>query len=355
MTVRMPMTAEVLGRSRFGISPCAEVVGSLRALHRPTPGSPHLMRWRTRALEAVPAEPLSLLAALTGSTVYVLDLLTPPPDAAVMAIDDEAAVIAATPAELVHYQLDIAFRGRPVPPAVAESVGGPGRLEELRQPMPAVVAEALAGGVAAFTARVAAGMRTYFERVLAPDWPRVLDVLTADVAYRGDRMAQHGALALLDDFHPSVRWDDGAIVVRKPFDVVVDWAHDGLLLIPSTGVGDGVLLNAERPTTPSMLYPARGLHALWPAAGDTTGTETGAAPEPAGLGELIGHTRAALLAALDTPRTTAELGRREALSPATVSYHLAILHRTGLVSRRRTGRRVVYTRTDLAVALLQTV
>lgn len=347
MAVRMPMTADALGRSRFGISPCAEVVGSLRALHRPAPGSPHLMRWRSRALDAVPGGPLSLLAALTGSRVYILDLLTPPPDAAVMTMDDEAAAVAATPAELVDYQLDIAYRGRAVPSAVAASVGGPARLEELRQPMPAVVAEALAGGPTAFAARVAEAMRTYFARVLEPDWPRVLDVLTADVAYRGDRMAQHGALALLDDFHPSVRWDDGAIVVRKPFDLVVDWPYDGLLLIPSTGVGDGVLLNAERPTTPSILYPARGLHALWPARG-VTDAERGAGD----LGELIGHTRATLLAALDTPRTTAELGRREALTPATVSYHLAILHRTGLVSRRRTGRRVVYTRTDLAAALL---
>lgn len=349
MAVRMPMTADALGRSRFCISPCAEVVGSLRALHRPAPGSPHLMRWRARALDAVPAGPLSLLAALTGSTVYIVDLLTPPPDAAVMTMDDEAAAIAATPAELVDYQLDIAYRGRAIPPAVAASVGGPARLEELRQPMPAVVAEALAGGPVAFVARVAAAMRTYFEHVLAPDWPRVLDVLTADVAYRGDRMAQHGALALLDDFHPSVRWDDGAIVVRKPFDLVVDWPYDGLLLIPSTGVGDGVLLNAERPTTPSILYPARGLHALWSAPGPAG---AGAERAAADLGELIGHTRATLLAALETPRTTAELGRREALTPATVSYHLAILHRTGLVSRRRTGRRVVYTRTDLAAALL---
>uniref|UniRef100_UPI00130096F1 ArsR/SmtB family transcription factor n=1 Tax=Jiangella endophytica TaxID=1623398 RepID=UPI00130096F1 len=342
VTVRMPMTAEALGRSRFGISPCAEVVGSLRALHRPSPGSPHLMRWRARALDAVPGTQLSLLAALTGSTVYILDLLTPPPDAAVMTIDDEASAIAATPAELTEYQLDIAFRGRAIPPAVAASVGGPARFEELRQPMPAVVAEALAGGVTAFVKRLADAMRTYFERLLAPDWPRVLDVLTADVAYRGDRIVRDGALALLDDFHPSVRWDDGAILVRKPFELVVDWPHDGLLLIPSTGLSDGVLLNAERPTTPSILYPARGLHALW----STT------AAAPADLGELIGHTRATLLAALDAPRTTAELGRREALSAATISYHLAILHRTGLVARRRSGRRVVYTRTDLAAALL---
>src|ERR1700754_5358015 len=120
----MPMTADALGRSRFGISPCAEVVGSLRALHRPSPGAPHLMRWRTRALETVPARPLSLLAALTGSSVYILDLLTPPPDAAVMTIDAEAAAVAATPVHLVHYQLDIAFRGRAIPAAVAESVGG---------------------------------------------------------------------------------------------------------------------------------------------------------------------------------------------------------------------------------------
>ncbi|WP_026876214.1 helix-turn-helix domain-containing protein [Jiangella gansuensis] len=348
MTVRIPMTAETLGRSRFGISPCAEVLGSLRALRRPSPNAPQLARWSARAGRSVPDGPLELLSGLvsgpSGIPAYVPDLLTPPPTAAAMAVEDEAAVIAATPADLIDYQLDIAFRGRPIPPEVAASAGGPERLDATRRPMPDAVATALRGGPRRFAERVAEAVHVYFDQVIAPDWPRVLDVLTAEVAYRGDRMAQYGALALLDDIHPDLRWEAGSVLLRKPFDVLVDWAHDGLLLIPSAGAGDAVWLNAERPTTPSVIYPARGLHQLWAAA------RPGAHPDD--LGELLGHTRAGLLAALDRPRTTAELSRDLALTPSTVSYHLGILHRTGLVTRRRTGRRVAYARSDLAAAML---
>ncbi|WP_405594686.1 winged helix-turn-helix domain-containing protein [Streptomyces sp. NBC_01410] len=63
------------------------------------------------------------------------------------------------------------------------------------------------------------------------------------------------------------------------------------------------------------------------------------------LARLLGPTRAGLLAALAQPASTAQLAERHFLSPATVSYHLGVLHQAGLVVRARSGRAVLYRRT----------
>ena len=52
-----------------------------------------------------------------------------------------------------------------------------------------------------------------------------------------------------------------------------------------------------------------------------------------------------MLAELSQPRSTRELAERLYLSPATVSYHLQILHRAGRVQRARSSRTVLYQRT----------
>jgi DNA-binding transcriptional ArsR family regulator len=53
-----------------------------------------------------------------------------------------------------------------------------------------------------------------------------------------------------------------------------------------------------------------------------------------------------VLADLDVPRSTGELSDRHELAPATVSYHLGVLLRAGLVVRQRAGRTVRYHRTE---------
>jgi DNA-binding transcriptional ArsR family regulator len=68
---------------------------------------------------------------------------------------------------------------------------------------------------------------------------------------------------------------------------------------------------------------------------------------------VMGRTRAALLASLDTARTTQELSRLHGRATATISYHLTRLHRAGLLTRRRSGLHVYYQRTPSAEALLR--
>jgi DNA-binding transcriptional ArsR family regulator len=63
------------------------------------------------------------------------------------------------------------------------------------------------------------------------------------------------------------------------------------------------------------------------------------------LASLLGRRRAQVLRELDRPAATLDLARRIGVGPASVSDHLTTLRRAGLVTRRREGRRVIYTRT----------
>ncbi|MGW2811221.1 ArsR/SmtB family transcription factor [Streptomyces sp. NPDC001450] len=69
-------------------------------------------------------------------------------------------------------------------------------------------------------------------------------------------------------------------------------------------------------------------------------------------GALLGVTRAKLLSDLEIPRTTTELCERHFLAASSVSYHLGILHRSGLVTRTRVRHRVLYQQTLRASGLL---
>ena len=68
--------------------------------------------------------------------------------------------------------------------------------------------------------------------------------------------------------------------------------------------------------------------------------------------QLLGPARARLLGALRSPSTTSALALRFGVTPSAVSQHLAVLHRSGLVDRERSGRRVLYQASELGLALL---
>jgi len=67
---------------------------------------------------------------------------------------------------------------------------------------------------------------------------------------------------------------------------------------------------------------------------------------------LLGAPRARLLEALCSPATTTALARRLGVTPSAVSQHLVVLHRGGLVDRRRSGRTLLYQTSELGLALL---
>lgn len=118
---------------------------------------------------------------------------------------------------------------------------------------------------------------------------------------------------------------------------------EGLLFVPSAFVRPSscTWTSSEGPAT--IVYPARGAGAVW------AGIEGTRRSSPSG--SLLGATRAMILGALVHPATTTALARELGRSPGNVSDHLAVLHRAGLVTRARIGRRVLYRQTDLGAAL----
>jgi DNA-binding transcriptional ArsR family regulator len=344
MGVRIPMSTEHLGRSRFAISPAMEVIASLQGRAAPH-APPHVRRRWVRARRHMRRDHLELLCALVPTDhPYTVDFLTPNPDRPATTIEEAAAAVAATPSEDVDLHLDVGFRGRTIRPEVADSFGGPEALDRWRRPIPPPVDRALhQGGPQELARQAADALAGCFEAALAPEWDDVLMVLEDDISYRGERMASQGTIALLDDLGDGVSWADGEVRLARPFDVLVDWADDGLVLVPATAHPRRVQLCAERPAAPLLSYQPRAVARLWSPAPN---------PAPAAVGELVGQTRAMLLAALDTPASTSQLSRLSGLAPATVSYHLSVLHRSGLVRRRRRGRAVLYARTNVGDDLL---
>jgi biotin operon repressor len=190
--------------------------------------------------------------------------------------------------------------------------------------------------------RLAETLEGYWERAIAPAWPRISAFLDADVAFRSRRLAAAGPAALFGDLSDAARWRGGSLDVEVPLhDATVELGGEGLLLMPTAFHAMRPAVIDRAPWRPALIYPARGIATLWedaPAAAD-------------GLARLLGATRATLLTDLAAPRSTTELAQRLSLSPATASHHLAALRDAGLVASRRDGRAVLYVRTALGDAL----
>jgi DNA-binding transcriptional ArsR family regulator len=150
---------------------------------------------------------------------------------------------------------------------------------------------------------------------------------------RGRFLARHGAGALLNSLAPELSWVRGRIELESRFTVTLPAR---MVLLMPTLVTRSIHVIVDPvdgfQRAPTLMYPIPHAPAVRPE------------PSPA-LAQLLGPTRADLLAALTGPATTAALAGRHFLSAGTVSYHLGVLHRDGLVSRVRSGREVLYRRT----------
>ncbi len=105
-------------------------------------------------------------------------------------------------------------------------------------------------------------------------------------------------------------------------------------------------IGVGNPWPPHLIYGARGVGNLWQE-------RAGAAPgDPDVLGELLGHSRAAILTRVALPMSTTGLARELGHSPPAVSAHLSVLRRSGLVTSWRSGRRVLYQQTPLATSII---
>lgn len=253
--------ADRLSRSRFVLSRLVELSNGLEVLVHPD-RAPYARGWVDRTRRRLdPSGVAVLLALVDHGSWYVPDFLVPVPDRYEPTLDDELAAVAAVPADLVRFQLEMAFQIGPPPPAAVErSRARPGR--DPRWPLPVEVADVLAtGGEAALTACVAEQLGRCWLATLAESWPAVRRALDEDVRHRAARASRVGFSEIVGDLHRKLRWDGAEVTLELPYDVRVDAVH-GLVLTPSVFLPRPAVWLGS-PGQVMVGYPARGRGLLW--------------------------------------------------------------------------------------------
>lgn len=306
--------ADVL-RLRFAVSPSWELLAAVRAVHvGPLPTA--LRPWR----RTVVAPDTPLLAAVQRERRYTPDFLTPPPEAGERSIDSEIQLVAATPLSAVEQELSRCLAEGPADALLARLAKRP------RQARDQVVRE----------------MRVAWEQLLRPSWPRLHRVLATDVDYRSHRLVTGGIAALIEDLDPRVTWEGSSLRVQAPVHDRRALHGEGVVLMPSAFNVGRPLVILDPPYQPTLIYGARGVATAFTAP---------VAPADA-LVQLLGRSRALLLAALDEPAGTGRLAIALDRTAGTVSEHLHALRAAGLVDVRRIGKASRWQRTELGDALV---
>jgi len=310
--IELVLTATGAQRVRFAISPLEEVLGAVQTLLGRR-GHPAHLPWISAARPLSELGVTELIAVL-GARHYITDFLSPPPAGPETTAEAQLRAVRATPPAQVALELgmvDADLSALPSDPATARDL-------------------------------LADQLETVWDTLLAAEWPRLRELLAADIAFRTRQLGSGGVAEMLAELHPRVRLAGTSLLVDLQSRERVELDSRGLLLIPAVFAWPGIGVMAVPPWQPSLLYPARGVAELW----------TSPSAPRAALAEVLGRTRASLLAALDRPAATTELAARLRLAPATVSAHLTALRAAGLLGARRSGHRVLYHRTDLGDALL---
>jgi DNA-binding transcriptional ArsR family regulator len=316
-------------RCRFTVSPLAEVVLLARAMADPDDRLRRIHHaWLgERAVERRRLEQehdlRPLLALMSAKTVFpgVLAQLAEHGHAD---FEAEMAQVRRTPPEVVNAQIESCLR--------ASKNLAPDVERQLRRGGGPLVGELLTA---------------LWWSLVEPSWPRLHDLLEADIVGRSRSLARGGLASLFADLEPLVDFDEKVderrLLVRRQGTTARRIVDDrGLLLVPSTFVWPSAVAMID-PSRPAMLvFPARGIASLLSQPRDAQSA----------LAKLLGPTRAEILMALGQPMHTSGLARAFDRSPGNISDHLKVLHDCDLVTRIRAGRRVVYSRTPLGDALI---
>jgi DNA-binding transcriptional ArsR family regulator len=309
-------------RCRFAVSPLWETQEVVRMLKRPERQGYHA-HWLRRMGRSAAGLDLTDLWRLMPQPGYCPDWLCPPPIGPAAAFEEEIAAVRASDPEAAREE-------------TAQSLADtPGALE-----LPQT--RAWLRNPAAMIEHLSDVMEEAYRALVAPDWPRLRALLEADVAFHSRRLAEVGLGGLLPEISRRFGWHAGTLTVEHRGRHERRLGGQGLVLMPSVFIWPDVVSTFDPPWQPTLVYPARGIGALWSEAG-------GRAEEV--LVRLLGRGRASVLAALDEPATTTALAHRLSLAPSSVSAHLTLLRRAGLLTARRYGHQVLYERTPLGIAL----
>lgn len=328
--MRIEASSEDITASRFAISPLWELSQALRHLsgrwksRDTTALRPWLARTRDRYQRLADEADLAVLDALEART-WGVDFIAPVPSGVTTTIEELLAEVRATPLDLAHREIAEILRRQPADPRVEAILTG--------DDVTGYVADALAAA---------------WQALLAPQWPTLRAILERDVVHRAGQLTSRGWAAALDDLHPRLSWRHDHMELKVQGQPDADLGGRGLLFVPSVFVWPSVAVTFDPPWPPALCYPARGVAALWEPAGAGQG---GARQEEA-LRRLLGTSRAAVLLALDEPASTSQLVAILGQSLGGLGDHLAVLREAGLVTRARSGRSVLYSRTPIGDALV---
>ncbi|HEX4831118.1 MAG TPA: winged helix-turn-helix domain-containing protein [Trebonia sp.] len=315
---RLELSAQGLGSARFALGPLNIAGNLLQALRlRPLAVDPV---WRARSRQVIRDHDLRLLGLLGGGGPhgYAPDFVRPEPPSFDSSPDAACHAIATAAPERVRYEM-------------AKVIGGSSWDDTPAGRAPRLLLDSLERGEAHLARRAADQMWVFWRHVLAPHWPRMREHLEHDVTRRATVIAREGAIGAITGLAPNLSWNDGGLDFRTASACGATLQPGAVVFVPCPFIERAVFCGGEpagapAPRLPLICYPA---------------VPTAASPFTR---ELIGSTRTRVLAALDTPRTTADLAQWLHLSYSTVSYHLQILNRAGLVRRTRHSLEVRYQR-----------
>ncbi|GHJ45808.1 transcriptional regulator [Catellatospora sp. TT07R-123] len=323
--LRIHFTGADLVRTRVAArpDPMWELALSIHLL-RMRGTDPLLTAWKTGTVARLrPAGPLraetAMLLALNPPVGYFPDLLTP--TEAADGIGAGVDAVLSTPQPRLRREIDVLGRTQgSLPPAVAD----------------------LGRGLRSAVAELGTAITRYHEAAIEPMWPRVRAAVEADRSLRGRTLLDRGVEGLLNDLHPSIRFDGGTLSIADyPSHRDVHLEGRGLLLVPSYFKTNSKPVTLVDPELPPVL-----VYSVHPAA-RLAATAPGEA-----LTGLLGRTRAAVLELAAAGSTTTELSRRLGVSPAAVSQHVTVMRDAGLMLSTRARNTVHHTVTPLGQALL---
>ncbi|MFI0409936.1 ArsR/SmtB family transcription factor [Actinomadura sp. 3N508] len=315
-----------LAASRFGVAPLLETLNALGlAAHRVPAGplGPWVARARPRYLPIADDPAIRTLTFLRRRAGYMADFISPPPARPNLTIAEQLITMRATPLDQARGEVVRNLVGLPEPDAVVREVLDAPDMVEL----------------------LATGLETAWDAMLKPDWPVLRSIVERDIVHRAGRLAAYGWAEALDGLSRQVRWRDGVIEVDilGGGDATRRLGGTGLMFVPVVFSELGLAVEQHWPYT--LMYRARGVAALW---------ESPTPRRDDALARLLGRTRADLLRLLAEPATTTWLSARLRMSLGGIGDHLTVLRASGLVTRERSGRSVLYRRTAVGDMLVGT-
>ncbi|MFC6703783.1 ArsR/SmtB family transcription factor [Flexivirga alba] len=175
-------------------------------------------------------------------------------------------------------------------------------------------------------ARVAHGLKMFWEHGMPDVFELAETALRAEID-RCEQLSDGGGIgAVLHAVKEQLSWGDDSPNACEHC-TEPESTMSELLVIPTALYGPRLTIRL-RGDRPYVAYPI-----------DTTSAP---ADSITGLRRLLGPTRAAILRRLSSARTTTELSEELRLAAGTVSYHVKVMQRAGLLERSRQRHNVFY-------------